>query len=231
MCIVVKQVSTIVVVEQRIEVPSADNCRAAPVQELNVKAKSFVDLLSSTPFERKDIITLQKPGEVKAVGQFAWVKEGKRFGEKRDGVRADGTTARVMRRIEAQAAADAATAATAAAASSTAADDSDEDSEELRQLAAAQQASGLTSSVSSVKIDKKKRVRTTTQKGYVRLETNAGNVSLELHCDLVPKTCENFLLLAERGAYNGSTFHRVSCFLLVPPPPLCNHTHNYPKTS
>lgn len=30
----------------------------------------------------------------------------------------------------------------------------------------------------------------TDQKGYVRLVTSMGDINLELHCDLVPKTCE-----------------------------------------
>lgn len=46
-------------------------------------------------------------------------------------------------------------------------------------------------------------------KGYVRLHTNLGNINLELHCDLVPRTCHNFLELCERGYYKDTIFHRV----------------------
>ena len=35
-----------------------------------------------------------------------------------------------------------------------------------------------------------------------------GDIKLELHCDLVPKTCENFLALCASGYYNDSIFHR-----------------------
>lgn len=35
-----------------------------------------------------------------------------------------------------------------------------------------------------------------------------GCMDIELHCDIVPRTCMNFLLLAERGDYNQSPFHR-----------------------
>ena len=45
-------------------------------------------------------------------------------------------------------------------------------------------------------------------KGYVRLHTTLGDLNLELHCDLVPKTCENFLALAASGYYDGVPFHR-----------------------
>jgi peptidyl-prolyl cis-trans isomerase-like protein 2 len=45
-------------------------------------------------------------------------------------------------------------------------------------------------------------------KGYVRLHTNLGDVNIEIHCDLVPKTCENFMALAAHGYYDGCVFHR-----------------------
>lgn len=46
-------------------------------------------------------------------------------------------------------------------------------------------------------------------KGYVRLHTTLGNINLELHCDLVPRTCHNFMELCERGYYKNTIFHRV----------------------
>jgi len=36
----------------------------------------------------------------------------------------------------------------------------------------------------------------------------AGNLNLELYCDTVPKTCENFIKLAQKGYFNGTIFHR-----------------------
>ena len=41
------------------------------------------------------------------------------------------------------------------------------------------------------------------------LETDKGTVEFELLTGAAPKTVENFRLLAERGYYNGLTFHRV----------------------
>ena len=46
------------------------------------------------------------------------------------------------------------------------------------------------------------------KKGYVRMVTNKGPLNIELHCDMVPKTCENFVKLCARGYYNGTIFHR-----------------------
>lgn len=44
--------------------------------------------------------------------------------------------------------------------------------------------------------------------GYVRLVTNLGPLNLELYCDVVPKTCENFLKHCQNGYYDGTKFHR-----------------------
>jgi cyclophilin family peptidyl-prolyl cis-trans isomerase len=41
------------------------------------------------------------------------------------------------------------------------------------------------------------------------IETDAGNIRFELLENEAPKTAENFRLLAERGFYNGTIFHRV----------------------
>ncbi|KAL0477588.1 peptidyl-prolyl cis-trans isomerase, partial [Acrasis kona] len=48
-----------------------------------------------------------------------------------------------------------------------------------------------------------------TDKGYVTLDTNYGNLNIELYCNKVPKTCDNFLMLCERGSYNNTQFHRL----------------------
>lgn len=44
--------------------------------------------------------------------------------------------------------------------------------------------------------------------GYVRLHTNLGDINLELHCDIVPRACENFLALCGQGYYDNTIFHR-----------------------
>ena len=77
------------------------------------------------------------------------------------------------------------------------------------------------------------RVRALKKKAYVRLQTNKGNLNLEvrptsspcscmhvvcspraharwsqIHADIVPKTAENFVGLCRKGYYNGTVFHR-----------------------
>ncbi|KAJ8498461.1 hypothetical protein OPV22_009013 [Ensete ventricosum] len=46
------------------------------------------------------------------------------------------------------------------------------------------------------------------KKGYLQLHTTHGDLNLELHCDITPRTCENFITLCENGYYNGVPFHR-----------------------
>mmetsp|Transcript_53794 Transcript_53794/g.114848 ORF Transcript_53794/g.114848 Transcript_53794/m.114848 type:complete len:556 (-) Transcript_53794:127-1794(-) len=52
-------------------------------------------------------------------------------------------------------------------------------------------------------------VRKKKAKGYVRLVTSEGLLNVELHCDIVPRTCDNFLRLCEKEYYNDSPFHRL----------------------
>ncbi|MDR2903208.1 MAG: peptidylprolyl isomerase [Clostridiales bacterium] len=41
------------------------------------------------------------------------------------------------------------------------------------------------------------------------MKTNKGDIKIKLFPELVPKTVENFVTLAEQGFYDGVTFHRV----------------------
>lgn len=43
----------------------------------------------------------------------------------------------------------------------------------------------------------------------VRIETNLGNIEVELNAEKAPKSVENFLKYANEGFYNGTIFHRV----------------------
>jgi len=53
------------------------------------------------------------------------------------------------------------------------------------------------------------RIKALKKKGYVQLQTTHGELNLELHADLCPRTCENFLTLAAQGYYDGVGFHRL----------------------
>ncbi|HII05728.1 MAG TPA: peptidylprolyl isomerase, partial [Nitrosopumilus sp.] len=43
----------------------------------------------------------------------------------------------------------------------------------------------------------------------VNIETNHGNISLNLFPELAPETVRNFEKLVRDGFYNGTLFHRV----------------------
>ncbi|KAH8922213.1 hypothetical protein BT69DRAFT_1282455 [Atractiella rhizophila] len=46
-------------------------------------------------------------------------------------------------------------------------------------------------------------------KSYLRLVTSLGPLNLELHSDRAPRTCYNFMRLAEEGKYDNTIFHRL----------------------
>lgn len=52
---------------------------------------------------------------------------------------------------------------------------------------------------------KPKRVKT---KGYVKMVTNLGDLTIELQTETAPKAVWNFIRLAQKGYYEGVTFHR-----------------------
>ncbi|MCP4701189.1 MAG: peptidyl-prolyl cis-trans isomerase, partial [Gammaproteobacteria bacterium] len=52
-------------------------------------------------------------------------------------------------------------------------------------------------------------VQGATNNPLVRLETNQGNIILELHYREAPETVENFVRYADEGFYEGILFHRV----------------------
>ncbi|PQE05574.1 Peptidyl-prolyl cis-trans isomerase-like 2 protein [Rutstroemia sp. NJR-2017a BBW] len=52
---------------------------------------------------------------------------------------------------------------------------------------------------------KPKRVKI---KGYARIETNLGSITVELQTETAPRAVWNFVQLAKKGYYNGVSFHR-----------------------
>ena len=54
----------------------------------------------------------------------------------------------------------------------------------------------------AMQIDSKKQYR-------ARIQTDKGDIVLELYADKVPNTVNNFVFLARQGFYDGTLFHRV----------------------
>ena len=53
------------------------------------------------------------------------------------------------------------------------------------------------------------------EKLSVTMQTSKGNIELELYPDKTPKTVANFVNLAERGYYDGLSFHRVIADFMI----------------
>ncbi len=49
----------------------------------------------------------------------------------------------------------------------------------------------------------------------IRIQTNRGDITLELFEDDAPNTVANMIALAEQGFYNGLTFHRVIANFMI----------------
>lgn len=62
----------------------------------------------------------------------------------------------------------------------------------------------------------KKVLKLAKRNGYLTLETNFGNLNLELYTKSAPKTVYNFMELAKRGYYDDVSFHRNLPGFMVP---------------
>jgi peptidyl-prolyl cis-trans isomerase-like 2 len=60
-----------------------------------------------------------------------------------------------------------------------------------------------------------KKIRALGKKGYVQIQTSLGNLNLEIHCDVTPRTAWNFLSLCTNGYYNETIFHRLVTGFMV----------------
>lgn len=66
---------------------------------------------------------------------------------------------------------------------------------------------------------KPKRVKI---KGYARMQTNLGDLNVELHTEYAPKAVWNFVRLAQKGYYRGVSFHRnIKNFMVSPDQSSC----------
>ncbi len=54
-----------------------------------------------------------------------------------------------------------------------------------------------------------------TESPRVKIETNLGDIVLELNAEKAPKTVENFLRYVEEGHYQGTIFHRVIANFMI----------------
>ncbi|XP_019520976.1 PREDICTED: peptidyl-prolyl cis-trans isomerase-like 2 isoform X1 [Hipposideros armiger] len=193
------------------------------VEQLNIKAKNFRDLLTDEPFSRQDIITLQDPTNLDKfnVSNFFHVKNNLKMTDpdeekaKQDPSyylkNTNAETRETLQELYKEFKGDEVLAATMKA----------PEKKKVDKLNAAHYSTGKVSASftstamvpetthEAAAIDEDVlRYQFVKKKGYVRLHTSRGDLNLELHCDMTPKTCENFIKLCKKQYYDGTIFHR-----------------------
>lgn len=206
------------------------------VDELNLKPKNFKDLLTSEPFVRKDIITLQDPSQLEKfnISNFYHIKNDLRvINEDEEAAMKD-----PMFRIRK---ANLETESTLKELEKTYKDPTESylkssegasgsGSKDSGDYLAHYSTGAVTSSFTSTSQDRSNtqqaatladdvvrydRLKKLGKKGYVRVVTTKGNLNLELHCNMVFKTCDNFIKLCEKKYYNNTVFHRLIKHFMV----------------
>ena len=204
------------------------------VKDMNLKRGHLHDLLDETPFKREDVIHIQDPsdGGRREMERFNHVVENLQVDLKNtSGVRHNEATARIMEKVGKSAAA----ATSAAAGSSSSAGAASGKAKAVASTGGggvpaarwAQTTGACAQSLTSTSVpvqtvneiaalseeeEARQRyafVRAQKTKGYAQLQTSHGTINLELHAEIAPQTCENFILLLERGYYNGTPVHRL----------------------
>ncbi|CAH1985559.1 unnamed protein product [Acanthoscelides obtectus] len=180
------------------------------IEQLNIKNKNWKDLITDQPFERKDIIILQDPNKLSKfnISSFHHIKNSLRVETatlKSINPETKYTLEELNRDYK----------------KPTIEINKKESTAKADKFNAAHYSTGavaasFTSTAMVPKLEHEAaiihedevRYQRVKKKGYVRLVTNLGILNLELHCDMVPKTCENFIKHCENGYYNGTKFHR-----------------------
>lgn len=204
------------------------------LERLNFKPKLWKDLVSDEEFTKKDLIVLQDPQNLESrdLNSFKYLKDGEDAGIPKEepavNKAAMGNAAKILKAKEAVAKARAERAAgtvTSLQKNGAASKPTPNPSFSKQQtpynatkhttgLAAASFTStGVTPHTSGALalmsdedyLLKRGRIK---QKGYVRVETSLGDLTLELYPEHAPKAVWNFIRLAQKGYYDGIKFHR-----------------------
>ncbi|XP_053375237.1 RING-type E3 ubiquitin-protein ligase PPIL2-like [Mercenaria mercenaria] len=189
------------------------------VERLNIKANFWRDLITDEPFTRKDLITVQDPSNLDKfnIQKFYYIKNNLKAGEEdEDAAYKDGKsrlktvnaeTQDILETLERE---------------YQAPEKKPENKKKADRFNSAHYSTGAVAAsfTSTAMVPETEhhaaiidediiRYERVKKKGYVRVVTNYGQLNLELHCDMVPKTCENFIRLCKKGYYNDTVFHRL----------------------
>lgn len=151
------------------------------ISELNIKRRNWKDLISEEPFKRSDLITLQdpqKPQEIKWTDYYH-VKKSKEELEA-------ATQQKGKKNVQ----------------------KSTNPDTKKASYDGGFTCAGFDAVPEKELTEAEKPGKQVKEKGYVQLLTTLGPLNLELRCDLVPKTCENFIELCKKNYYNDTIFHR-----------------------
>ncbi|XP_071573662.1 RING-type E3 ubiquitin-protein ligase PPIL2 [Temnothorax nylanderi] len=190
------------------------------VEQLNIKTGNWKDLINDQPFTRKDIITIQDPNNAMKfnLSTFHHIKNNIRV-EDEETVRERNNPNAKLKTVSAETKEILAELERDYKPSKNEKDEASTqkaDKFNAAHYSTGAVAAGFTSTImpaetthqAAVIAEDLVRYERIKKKGYVRLLTNFGALNLELHCDLVPKTCENFTKHCQNCYYDGTKFHR-----------------------
>ena len=193
------------------------------VEELNVKANFYRDLLTDEPFVKKDIIKLQDPNSLDKFNlqSFYHVKLNLKWEKDDEEARKDPNYYLRTVNTETKNTLDELkkTHPSTSAASASKVVEEKADLVNAATYSTGRVAASLTSTAMDIVtkvepaiIDENElrwsRAISKGKKGYVCLVTNLGRLNIELFCDQVPRVCENFLKHCADKYYKGTKFHR-----------------------
>lgn len=194
------------------------------VEQLNIKTKNWKDLVDDTPFTRKDIITIQDPNNIEKfnISTFYHIRKQLRVETEEEKLERKDPQGR-LKTVSAETK-DILNELERDFKPSAKPDDDDQagsskkfaDKFNSAHYSTGAVAASFTSTAmqpvynheAAILDDHVVRYERVKKKGYVRLNTNLGPLNIELYCDLVPRTCENFIRHCDNGYYDGTIFHR-----------------------
>uniref|UniRef100_A0A1B6I137 RING-type E3 ubiquitin-protein ligase PPIL2 n=1 Tax=Homalodisca liturata TaxID=320908 RepID=A0A1B6I137_9HEMI len=188
------------------------------IEQLNIKTKSWKDLLTDEPYKKSDLITLQDPTNLTKFNltTFHHIKNNLRV-ETEDELEAKGNPEARLKTVskETRDILDELNreykAPEVQASEKKVADKFNAAHYSTGKVAASFTSTAMvpeTEHEAAIIEEDLVRYERVKKKGYVRLVTNFGPLNLELYCDMVPKASENFMKLCERGYYDNTKFHR-----------------------
>ena len=197
------------------------------IEQLNIKAKNWKDLVDDTPFQRKDIITIQDPQKLEKfdISKFYYIKKNLRVLTEEEELEMKDPTKKIKtmnletKETLAQLEKDYKPPEEKPTTSKQMADKFNAAHYSTGAVAASFTSTALApvfnheAAIIEEDLVKYERVK---KKGYVRLTTNLGPLNFELYCDQVPKTCDNFLRLCSSDYYTDTKFHRsIKNFMVI----------------